>query len=157
MRTTTKKDEMVGEQKEQQRGEINKREVQIQEWTFRRRRANGGHREERVGTVTDTKGVVLEELKEQRFLRILPSFSQISSEKQSEKTLVNTMETHTKKNKIFEKSECNSQSIAIQIKAYTHTHTDNIKHKYKHTHSSWKLVHSIQNMCYKKERKKKNE
>ena len=67
------------------------------------------------------------------------------------------METHTKKNKIFEKSECNSQSIAIQIKAYTHTHTDNIKHKYKHTHSSWKLVRSIQNMCYKKERKKKNE
>ena len=69
MRTTTTKDEMVGEQKEQQREEINKREVQIQEWTFRRRRANGGHREERVGTVTDTKGVVLEELKEQRFLR----------------------------------------------------------------------------------------
>jgi len=34
-----------------------------------RRRANGGHREERVGTVTDTKDVVLKELKEQRFLR----------------------------------------------------------------------------------------
>ena len=54
--------------KEQRREEI-KREVQIQEWTFTRRRANGGHREERVGTVTDTKDVVLKELKEQRFLR----------------------------------------------------------------------------------------
>ena len=48
------------------------------------------------------------------------------------------METHTKKNKIFEKSECNGQSIGMHLKAYTHTHThtDNIKHKCKHTHSS---------------------
>ena len=37
------------------------------------------------------------------------------------------METHTKKNKIFEKSECNGQSIGMHLKAYTHTHT--------HTHT----------------------
>lgn len=43
------------------------REVHIQDLASRRRRASGRHREERVWTVTDTNGVVLEELKEQRF------------------------------------------------------------------------------------------
>ena len=147
-----------GEKKEQQWEEINKREVQTQEWTFRRR-ANGGHREERVGTVTDTKGVVLEELKEQRFLRILPSFSQISSEKQSEKTLVNTMETHTKKNKIFEKSECNGQSIAIQIKAYTHTHThtQTISSTNINTPTVVESLSVLSRICATKKKEKKNE
>lgn len=101
--------------KKEQRWEEIKREVQIQEWTFTRRRANGGHREERVGTVTDTKDVVLKELKEQRFLRgSYQVFHKYHLKNKIKKTLVNTMETHTKKNKIFEKSECNGQSIGCR-------------------------------------------
>ena len=67
------------------------------------------------------------------------------------------METHTKKNKIFEKSECNSQSIAIQIKAYTHTHTQTISSTNINTPTVVESLSVLSRICATKKKEKKNE